>query len=91
MTVRNWDLPGDGSRRAPSGGPDAVADALALDRAKWPVEFAELPWYDADAQDWPAEIEMANGPNIVVHDRAQYEGIRAAMDQNARLDARNEP
>lgn len=42
-----------------------------------------------DAQEWPAEIEMVNGPNIVVHDRAQYEGIHAAMANNARLAARD--
>ena len=81
MTVRNWDLPDDGARRAPSGGPDAVADAIALARATWPAELA----------DWPAEIEMANGPNIVVHSREEYDYIRRAAAKNARLDARNEP
>lgn len=41
--------------------------------------------------EWPSEIEMVNGPNIIVPDRAQYDAIRAAMAQNARLAARNEP
>lgn len=44
-----------------------------------------------DAREWPAEIEMVNGPNIVVHDREEHDYVRAAMAQNARLAARNEP
>lgn len=39
--------------------------------------------------EWPEEIEMCNGPNIIVPDRAQYDAIRAAMANNARLAARD--
>lgn len=74
MTVRNWDLPGDGARLPARSDLDRVADQV------WD-----------DAREWPAEIEMCNGPNILVPDRAQYDAIRAAMANNARLAARNEP
>lgn len=71
MTVRNWDLPGDGARLPARSDLDRVADAVD------------------NAQEWPAEIEMCNGPNILIHSREEYEGVRAAMAQNARLAARD--
>lgn len=74
-TVRNWDLLNDGQR---------AYDDRAAGRLAWATDQA---WED----DYPAEIVMSGGPNIVVHSRGEYEGIRDAMAQNARLAARNEP
>jgi hypothetical protein len=50
---------------------------------------AEAVW--DGVQPWPAEIEMVNGPNIIVGSREEYDYIRAAMAQNARLATRNDP
>ncbi len=77
QTVRNWDLPDDGARQ------HATGTDSGLERV------ADAVWNDTD--EWPAEIEMSNGPNIVVHSRMEYDAIRGLMAQNARLAARNEP
>ncbi len=60
----------------------------ALDRCGLD-DVANAVWNAAD--EWPAEIEMANGPNIIVHSQIEHDAIRGLMAQNARLAARNEP
>ncbi len=76
-TVRNWDLPDDGASQHAKGTDSG-----------W-ERVADAVWNAAG--EWPAEIEMCNGPNIIVHSREEYDYIRQAAQHNARLAARNEP
>lgn len=45
----------------------------------------------SDDDQYPGEIEMAGGPNIVVESAAHEEAILALIRNNARLDAQGTP
>lgn len=81
-TVRNWDLPGDGARLPARSDLDRAADAV----------WDDVGVIGIDSRgEFPSEIVMEGGPNIVVHSREERDAIRELMAQNARLSAGGRP